>query len=448
MGLTNSIGDILSAAASSALPQQGTSPTTFGPAPLAVPPPPPRFQQPQLQVPKAGNEFSTVSGNKRATKQALFSGIAQTIKAGGDYIQAKKNRALESDITRLIGAQEGEKEAQEALKQNPNDPEAKKSLATNRAIQNDITSDPKKAKQLEKAFNIDLFGKGKNKNENAALASAMTKWQQDKAAADKTGGAQPLNPIAQRFQQSQPVRQQVNPALTMQAEMIKAGLKPDANSVLKAQSEGAIATLKAQTEDTKNYLEAKTAEDKIAAADKLAHLKADADKYKADKLFDAQLQHGLDAKAVADINQRARKYVADSTAAEWDKRIEIMKGKEGSNTIFKSLSKDADDLNKEYKDLNSKNTNLQKELDKKGSSLWGIKFGAASGPDAANIRNQMQINDFRMQYLKGRLDDVGKKLQTLAQMGLIAPDTSQNTPNDAPEPDVIRVSPEDMNAPQ
>src|SRR6266481_6437507 len=130
--------------------QQDGGMTTLGPAPLIQPPPPVKFQPPQMQRPQAGNEFSTVSGNKRATKQAMFSNIASMIKSGGDYIQAKKTRALQSDIERLMGAQQGLEEARTALQQNPNDPRAKEAFDTNNGIISDIKHDPKKVKQMEK----------------------------------------------------------------------------------------------------------------------------------------------------------------------------------------------------------------------------------------------------------------------------------------------------------
>src|SRR5579872_6411859 len=104
------IPDLLSAAASASLPQKDAGPsnlTTMGSAPLAMPTPLPRFQPPQIEYGKAGNEFQTVSGRKRADQQALMHGIASTVKAGADYVQAKKNRMLQSSIERLMGAQAG-----------------------------------------------------------------------------------------------------------------------------------------------------------------------------------------------------------------------------------------------------------------------------------------------------------------------------------------------------
>src|SRR6266481_3247878 len=204
--------------------QQDGGMTTLGPAPLIQPPPPVKFQPPQMQRPQAGNEFSTVSGNKRATKQAMFSNIASMIKSGGDYIQAKKTRALQSDIERLMGAQQGLEEARTALQQNPNDPRAKEAFDTNNGIISDIKHDPKKVKQLEKAFNIDLFGSGKNKQENQALQAAWKTYDEKIKAGDRTA----QNPISSMM----PQRQQMSPQAQQQAMAIKLGMQPDANAKL------------------------------------------------------------------------------------------------------------------------------------------------------------------------------------------------------------------------
>src|SRR5438552_14892741 len=102
--------DILTEAAGATqqmIPKQQGSLTSFGPQPLVQPPPLPQMQQSPPQFAKAGNEFQTSGGRKRADRQALFSNIASTVKAGGDYLQAKKQRDLSMTIDRLMSAQEG-----------------------------------------------------------------------------------------------------------------------------------------------------------------------------------------------------------------------------------------------------------------------------------------------------------------------------------------------------
>lgn len=466
MSITPNVADLLSMAASSSLPQQGgaPSPTTMGPAPLAMPTPLPRFQPPQATQPQAGNEFSTASGNKRATKQNLFHTIAQTVKAGGDYVQAKKNRQLQSSIERLLSAQEGITEAKAALEQNPNDPKAKEAMATNTAIINDITADPKVNKQLQKAFNIDLFGNGKNKNENKALQDAWKSFGEKKQAGDKTA----LNPIAQKMMQQQPQRAQLSPEVSMQAKMIQAKLIP-----------GADEKLKAAVEHFKAFTAAKTADERNASAERIAEERAKSVDYHADKVLDAAIQTKLGREAAADIHARTEKYKANMQMSIWNKRIdmltEIATGKntvqmakiqsyekiandknktaeervqaqkelnkiKSSQGIILSMAKEANTYNTELARLTKENKDAQTELDKKGSSIFGIKAGATSDADSQILRNKINTNNLAMRGMQGKLQEVQKKMQTLNSMGLLmlpeqASDAALNTPesNDDPE---------------
>lgn len=420
--------DILSMAASAQQAtfgqQSGGVPpgsTTFGQQPLQAPQPMPRFQSPDIQHAKAGNEFQTVSGRKRADKQALFGGIAKVIKAGADYEQAKKSRTLENAFTRLINSQESEQEALQALKANPNDQEAQKALKTARANQNDITTDKKLSKQMQKAMNIDLFGDGKNKQEQAAFTSAMLKWQKEKADADKKGQAQPLNPIAQKMQQSQGMRQQLNPQVMQQIQLIKAGVIPHADEMLKANMEAykAVST-------------AKTATDRTAALNRAADLRAEAEVNRIGALVDEGAKNRASREDIASINSRAREKVAAMQAAMWDKRIDILRKQSSNNPVLKSLYQEASTINTEMKSLVEDTKAKQIELDKKGSSFMGIKISAASGADAKIMQNQIETNNLRMQTLKAQLDQTKSKMETLNKMGLLNPNTNTNTPNDAP----------------
>lgn len=466
MGAGLNIPDILSSAASSSLPQNnGTpAPTSMGPAPLAMPTPLPRLQTPEAQYGKAGNEFQTAGGRKRADREALMHSVAQTIKAGGDYVQAKKNRQLQSSIERLMSAQQGIEEAKAAMQQNSNDSKAKEAIATNTAIINDITADPKTNKMLQKAFNIDLFGNGKNKNENKALQDAWKSFGEKQKAGDKSA----LNPVAQKLMQSQPQRAQMSPELTMQAKMIEAKLIP-----------GADEKLKAAVEQFKSYTTAKTSEERNISAEKIAQERAQSVTYHADKVLDAAIQNKLGREAAADIHSRTEKYKADMNMAVWNKRIgmmtEIATGKntvqmakitslekiagdknktaqervdaqkelnkiKSSQGIILSMAKEAGTYNTELARLTKENKDAQTELDKKGSSIFGIKMGAASDADSQILRNKINTNNLAMKGMQGKLGEVQKKMQTLNQMGILmlpeqASDAAMNTPesNDDPE---------------
>jgi hypothetical protein len=436
--------DVLTQAASSSLPgNTGVNPnslTTMAPQPLAQPSPRPQLQVPQQQQMQPQNHFQTAGARKRYDQSRMANGIAQAIKAGSDYTQAKKNRTLENNITRLMSAQQGNTEAQAVLQNDPNNKEAKEAIKKNTAIINDITTDPKISKQLQKAFDIDIFGtkNGKNKNEQAALATAMTKWQKDKAEADKNGQAQPLNPIAQKLQNAQPTRQQLNPQQQINAQLIQQGLIPDANHQSTA-----------SWQNIKTLSEAKTKEDEIAGRDKVAQdlIKAKQGGY--EKQYLAATARYLSNEKIAEANRVARVQVAKIQAAEWDKRIDILRKQSTNNPVLKTLYNDATSLNTEIKTLTTENEKNQTELDKKRQGFMGSIFGAkaASDTDAKMMRNKIDINNLRIQSLQGQLNETRQKMVNLNQMGLLAPTPDANTPNDTPQNDSsepITVTDDDM----
>jgi len=185
---------------------------------------PPLYQPPPPQFAQAGKEFESVGARKRADREAIISNIANTIKAGTDYIEAKKQRGLQMDIERLLSAQQGLAESQQIGDQ--------AGIAKNTQIINDIVTDPKKAKQLEKAFNISLVGGGKNQKENQAFSQAWMDYQKKQQAGDRTA----LSPQAQRLISSQPQRLQLSPQAQAQAAAIAAGLSPKAGEILTTNS--------------------------------------------------------------------------------------------------------------------------------------------------------------------------------------------------------------------
>lgn len=411
--------DLLSAAASATqgmIPGHGqgqtpTSMTTFGPAPIVQPPPIPKFQPPQIQMPTPGGSYSSVGERKRANKTALFNGIANMVKSGGDYIQAKKTRDLSMNIQRLMGAQEGIQQAKQALQANPNDPEAKKALEQNASIINDITSDPKKVKQLQKAFNIDLFGDGKNKQENQALVNAWQEYQKKQQGGDKTA----LNPTAQKFMGQQPITQQLSPEAQAQAAAVKAGLQPNAGELLKA-----------QTEVFKSYQSAQSVDDRSKAMVKAEEIRAKATDARTAALIDNMNKKIFGEQKAAEIRANAQITIANKVSATWDKRIaEIDKVAgmkdvdEQSKTILGTFSKEAQTYNTQMKTLLQDNEKLQAELDKKGTTLFGIKLSAASGADATLIRQKIGYNNLAIQDAQKNLDMVNKKIMNAHGMGLV-----------------------------
>jgi hypothetical protein len=406
--------------------------TAFGPAPMVQPPPIPRFQAPQPQFAKAGNEFQTVSGRKRADRQTVISGAASLIKSGTDYIQAKKQRALSMDIQTLMEASQGRTEAQQVLQAPDSSPEqiqeAQKALETNTNRINDITKDPKKSKQLQKAFNVDLFGGGKNKAENQAMMTAWQEYNKKQQEGDKTA----LNPTAQKLIGQQPQRLGLGPQAQAQAAAIKAGVIPGANKVLQA-----------NVDMYKSLQTAKSNEERTAAIQQAAQIRADAEKYHADKIIDAANVRALGVEKAAEIRSRAEIIKAQTVAATWDKRINALTSiandknlNEKDKTILGSLSKEATIYNTQIKTLIEENLKIQAELDKKGSSLFGIKFGAANDADSKLMRQKIGMNNMAIKMTQKSLDETQNKIKALQQMGIITMSDSEKETDESPEVDV------------
>ena len=397
------IEDIMSSAAgltAQMVPErQGGSLLSFGPQAPSIPPLP-TYKAPPIQPAKAGNEFSTESARRSAEMNGIINNVASAIGAGANFIQQKKMRALSMDIERLMSAMSGLQEAKDSGNQ--------EGVEKNTAIINDITSDPKKVKQLQKAFNIDLLGGGKNKAENQALFLAHKNYTQSKGT-DKSA----LNPIAQRLMASQPWRQQLSPEAQAQAAAIKAGLLPKAGEILKATQE-----------NFKSILTAKTSEERDAALEKAAKLRADAEINHGERIVDAANIRSLGQQATAEINARARRYIADSVSKTWDKRLaemeSITKLKTGDSPIFKNLTSEARTYNDRLKSLVAENTKYAAQL-KQGSGFTGMLFGSSAlkGADATVVRNKMMLNNLEMQKIQQDLDSVTNKMKLMDQMGII-----------------------------
>lgn len=223
-------------------------------------------------------EFQTKSGNRRIAANNMFSNIGGLIGTAIKNDQAKKARNVQMDVEKLFTAYQGLEQA----KQDPNSPESKEIIQKNTQIINDMLSDPKKRKALEKAFNISFVGNDKNANspERQGFNKAMQEWEKE----GKTG----LNPYGRRFQDMQPMVKGVNPALAAEAELIKAKVIPSADTRLRAVADKYVAdmqykgrmaseTLRANGQLNLFMLRARSAQDlemlKRAGVDTTEHLK-------------------------------------------------------------------------------------------------------------------------------------------------------------------------------
>lgn len=371
-------------------------------------PPPVTFQPPQQQnFARPQGSFATVGERKRADRQSILQNTAQLVKSGANFIQQNKMRSLSMDIERLMEASHGRDEALQALQQNPNDPQAKAALERNTGIINTIAADPKKNKLIGKAFNVDLFGGGKNQKENAAMIDAWKNFNAKQQQGDKTA----LNPIAQALANSQPQRLGLSPEAAQQAAMIKAGLVPKAGEILKA-----------NTEMYKTLVGAKSAEERNASLEKAAELRAQAEMYHADKLMDAANARVLGQQAAAEIRARAQVHIAGMVSATWDKRLAMLDKitkEKTTNPIFKQLYQEGQTYNNRLKELAADNAKMQVEIDKASPSFIGKLFGTkqADSPELKMMKQRVMMNNLEMKQMQNNLGTLTQKMQTLDQLG-------------------------------
>jgi|SRR5579859_7430056 len=374
-----------------------------------APPPMPQFKPPDMQFGKAGNEFQTVGGRKRADRQALLHDVASLVKSGVDYHQQTKMYTLQNKIKTLLEAQQGLQEAKQS-----GDQEA---IAHNTRIINTIWSDKKSLKDLTKAFSIDIFDtKGKNKLENQALIGAWKDFSKKQQAGDKSA----LNPMAQRFMQSQPIRLGMSPEVQAQAAAIKAGVIPHADKLLQVNAE-----------NYKTIVGAKTSEDRTAGLENAAKIRAAATDKASQARLDVANVQALGRLQAATIAYYARKYQADRVASTWDKRLQRIdeqikiadknattnQNKLSQNAWVQQMKGKAQMLNNRLKTLASEDDKLITELGKKGTK-WGIfSTDALGGKDRKQAQEKLMQNDVQRKLITDQLNNLEQ------QMNLVMPET-------------------------
>jgi hypothetical protein len=236
--------DLLTGAATSALPDQAAiqqqaqnliqqlvqqrmgsagGDITFGPElarPIVPSPPQPT---PGGGIPQGS--FGSVGERKRADKQALFGTIADIVRGAEKKHYQMDVQKLQHDFEIMSGAIKGYNEAQASGN--------KEMMKHNADIINGIVSDPKKAKALAKAFEVDLNPLAEKKKKEKpnpaqdALKAAFAKDTQD-FAAKKTM----LAPQAQALMRQVPQTAQMDPRLAIIEQLTKSGVLPKAGEEL------------------------------------------------------------------------------------------------------------------------------------------------------------------------------------------------------------------------
>lgn len=166
--LTKGAGDRMALAAAAATPIPGGH-VLQTPASLAP-------QAPSVYKPTQSSTGAVV-GRHNAKVRGIGATITGALNAIGEVTTAegnKKKLQLATDTQSLLTAQAGVDQAQEILKQNPNDPDASKQLEHNKKVMAGLLSDDKFAKAVGKGFHIDFTDPKKNDSpEHAGVAQGI-----------------------------------------------------------------------------------------------------------------------------------------------------------------------------------------------------------------------------------------------------------------------------------
>lgn len=260
----------------------------------SMPLPPPQINQPGIPQ---GN-FGSTGERKRAEQQALFSSIGNILKTATQRHYEQKVQKMSKDFEVLMGAMNGYNEAKLAGNNN--------AMQHNANIINQIMSDPKKAKELAKAFDVNLNpmageGKGEKKKQNPANDALKQAFQKDMQ--DFQQKKTMLSPQANAFIRGLPQQAQADPRLAIMEQLTKSGVLPKGGEILKAQTDLAKIIEHAKTAGlnrenkldlAKMLVDAKDRQTQAmvwrgmmqaASARDRAEIMAEAMKYRADKMY-------------------------------------------------------------------------------------------------------------------------------------------------------------------
>jgi hypothetical protein len=188
----------------------------------------PRLPQPSQQVGGPGipqGSFQSTGERQRADKQALFGTIANIVQGAEKKHYDMKVDKIKADFETLSNAIQGYQEAQASGNKDAAEHNAK--------IINSIVMDPKKSKEMAKAFEVDLnpiAEKKKQEKPNPAQDALKAAFAKDaQAYANKQT---PLTPQAQAFMNKMPQRAGIDPRVALMEQLTKSGVLPKTSEEL------------------------------------------------------------------------------------------------------------------------------------------------------------------------------------------------------------------------
>jgi hypothetical protein len=201
--------------------------------PKPIMPQPPTKISPQGAIPQG--PFGTVGERKRADRQAALNSISNIVQNVQQKLYDKKVQKVQHDLEVFQGAIDGYKQGQAVGDRGQ--------MAHNAEIIRSMTvDDPKMAKELSKAFGVNMNplaqgkdkGKGGDQKPNEYTDGIKAFLSDTKAynAAYAKGDRAQLPPQAQRLMQAMPQTLQPNPMYQQYLEGLKAGAYPKSGEIL------------------------------------------------------------------------------------------------------------------------------------------------------------------------------------------------------------------------
>jgi hypothetical protein len=317
----------------------GSSGVAFGPQTLQQP------RLPQPPTPAGGGpgipqgSFQSSGERKRADKQALFGTISNLVnKAEQRHYEMKVNK-IKADFETLSNAIQGYNEAKAAGNN--------EAMGHNAKLINSILSDPKKSKELLKAYDVDPNPLAQKKKEKPNPANDALKQVYSKDLQDFQQGRTQLAPQAQALMRKMPERAGIDPRIMIMEQLTKSGVIPKAGEELTFTKDLLEIQKSIQNNQTTN-----------ATKDKLAHLMANTMLQRTNKMAKTALTKTLMTVKGANDRQeivlKAYQYRADKQLEGVNNRVAELKDRFSSKTATASDKKFSEFIN---------------SLDKKGKLL-------------------------------------------------------------------------------
>ena len=184
-------------------------------------------------------DTNPVVGHRQAMQRGIANatrGVANLVSAVSQQVEQKQTQRLAVNMERLMSATQSMDQAKQVLAQNPNDPIAQEQMKRSGAIMDEILSDDKVRKSIQKAYNINFTDPSKNNTkEHAALKQATDSF-------------------AQQFQKQLPTQMAPNQAAIEQAKLAQAQAAATHKTIdaiipaiIRGQSAQAVEQTRAQT---------------------------------------------------------------------------------------------------------------------------------------------------------------------------------------------------------